>query len=244
MTKDSPIDLANDLARRMWDSRQQFLGGVTSFEDAAEIIRRRPDSVDRPLVLVDIGDNPWSGSPGDSAELLRFLLAERVSGAIHAMIVDPDSVEQCIAAGVGATVDLTLGGKTDELHGPPLPVRAYVRAISDGRYVNEGPMMAGLPVDLGPTAVLAVAIRRSTVLVTSKAETPIDLNVFRAHGIEPERARVIALKGKGHFRAAFEPIAERVVLVEGPGISGIRFPAIAVLKDQAPDLAARRGDEL
>lgn len=31
---------------------------------------------------------------------------------------------------------------------------------------------------------------------------------------------MIALEGKGHFRAAFEPIAERVVLVEGPGITG------------------------
>jgi microcystin degradation protein MlrC len=31
---------------------------------------------------------------------------------------------------------------------------------------------------------------------------------------------VLALKGKGHFRAAFEPISAQVVLVEGPGITG------------------------
>jgi len=232
--KDLAGRLANDLARRMWDARQQFLGGVTSFQDAAEIIFRRPDAVDRPLVLVDIGDNPWSGSPGDSAELLRFLLAEQVYRAIHAMIVDPDSVERCITAGVGATVDLTLGGSTDELHGPPLPVRAYVRAISDGRYVNEGPMMAGLPVDLGPTAVILCGDPPMTVLVTSKAETPIDRNVFRAHGIDPERVRVIALKGKGHFRAAFEPIAEQIVLVEGPGISGSDFRRLPFAKIRRP----------
>jgi len=28
------------------------------------------------------------------------------------------------------------------------------------------------------------------------------------------------LKGKGHFRAAFEPIVSHVILVEGPGITG------------------------
>src|SRR5262249_45023009 len=78
--------------------------------------------------------------------------------------------------------------------------------------------MTGLPVDLGPTAL--VVVDGVEVLVTTRAETPIDLNVFRAHGIDPTRRRVIALKGKGHFRAAFAPIASRVILVEGPAITG------------------------
>ncbi|MDP9370587.1 MAG: MlrC C-terminal domain-containing protein [Chloroflexota bacterium] len=103
-----------------------------------------------------------------------------------------------------------------------------MRRSSDGRYVNNGPRMAGLPVDLGPSVVLGCRHPDDTemtgpvvdVLVTSRAETPIDLNVFRAHDIEPSRRRVIGLKGKGHFRAAFEPIAREVILVEGPGITG------------------------
>ncbi|HKG25477.1 MAG TPA: MlrC C-terminal domain-containing protein, partial [Thermomicrobiales bacterium] len=89
-----------------------------------------------------------------------------------------------------------------------------------------GPMMTGLTVDLGPSALLVCRApdveggSSVEVLVTSRAETPIDLNVFRAHGIEPAGRRVIGLKGKGHFRAAFEPIASEVILVEGPGITG------------------------
>ena len=79
-------------------------------------------------------------------------------------------------------------------------------------------MMAGVGVDLGPTAVIEV--EGVLVLITSRAESPIDLNIFRSHGIEPTCLNVIGLKGKGHFRAAFEPIASRVVLVEGPGITG------------------------
>lgn len=213
-------DLAVRLAREAWERREQFLGGVTSFTDAAGIVEALPKAAAKPLVIVDIGDNPWSGSPGDSAELLRFLLARNVENAALALIVDPEAVQAGIAAGVGATISVRLGGKTDRLHGDPLPLHGYVRAISDGCYVNEGPMMAGLPVDLGPSLVLVCGEVGIEVLVTSRAETPIDLNVFRAHGIEPTRKRVIGLKGKGHFRAAFEPIAEKVVLVEGPGISG------------------------
>ncbi len=78
--------------------------------------------------------------------------------------------------------------------------------------------MAGLAVDLGPTA--AIDIDGISVIVTSRAESPIDLNIFRRHGIEPTSLDVIGLKGKGHFRAAFEPICSSVVLIEGPGITG------------------------
>ena len=126
--------------------------------------------------------------------------------------------QPAVGAGPGATVHLRLGGKTDSLHGEPIDVDAHVRLLSDGHYVNDGPMMAGVQVDLGPSAV--VLIDGIEVLVTSRAETPIDLNVFRAFGIDPTQRDVIALKGKGHFRAAFEPIASRVILVEGPGITG------------------------
>ncbi|MGH2614671.1 MAG: M81 family metallopeptidase [Thermomicrobiales bacterium] len=234
-TDDDPelaAELANELAVEAWALRDGFLGGVSSFEHAAELIHSldADDDVEMPvsgpLVLVDIADNPWTGGPGDSAELVRFLFTERVHGAAVALVRDPAVVQTAIAAGPGSEIAVDLGGKIDRLHGDPLPVRARVKLLSDGRYVNEGPMMAGLTVDLGPTALLLCEPASGpsappvAVLVTTRAETPIDLNVFRCHGLEPTRRRVIGLKGKGHFRAAFEPIARRVVLVEGPGITG------------------------
>jgi microcystin degradation protein MlrC len=215
--------LANDLADQAWKSREGFLGGVSTFDEAARTIRNANLDA-KPIVLVDIGDNPWTGGPGDNAELLRFLIAEEIPGAVVASICDPETVQQAVEAGVGATLDVTLGGKTDRLHGDSLPVRAKVKLISDGRFVNDGPMMAGVSVNLGPSVVLNCPAGGSwggvDVLVTSRAETIIDLNAFRIHGIEPTRLRVIGLKGKGHFRAAFEPIASQVILVEGPGITG------------------------
>ncbi len=237
-TDDDPAlaaEMAYALAREAWELRQGFLGGVTGWPDATVLIRdlaRGELPGTGPLVLVDIGDNPWTGGPGDSAELVRFLLATKVAGAAVALVKDPETVALARAVDPGSTIEVRLGGKTDRLHGEPLPVRAYVRLVSDGRYVNEGPMMAGVGVDLGPSAVLhCSALEGATppveVLVTSRAETPIDLNVFRAHGIEPTRRAVLGLKGKGHFRAAFEPISRRIVLVEGPGITGADLSRLA-----------------
>lgn len=225
---DLAAELAETLAHEAWERRQGFLGGVTSWADATALIRdleqgKLPGT--GPLVLVDIADNPWTGGPGDSAELVRFLLANNVADAAVALVKDPATVTQARNVPPGTTFDVLLGGKTDALHGDSLPVRARVRLISDGRYVNEGPMMSGVTVDLGPTALLECTTPDGSappvaVLVTTRAETPIDLNIFRAHGIDPTRRAVLGLKGKGHFRASFEPISRRIVLVEGPGITG------------------------
>ncbi len=248
-TDDDPdlaANLANELATEAWSLRDGFLGGVSSFEHAAELIRSLDSEEDvdmpvsGPLVLVDIADNPWTGGPGDSVELLRFLFAHGVHGAAVALVRDPEVVQQAIASGPGSQIVVELGGKTDRLHGDPLPVRAHVKLLSDGRFVNDGPMMAGLTVDLGPTALLLCEPASGTpappveVLVTTRAETPVDLNVFRCHGMEPTRHRVLGLKGKGHFRAAFEPIARRVVLVEGPGITGADLSRLTFRKVRRP----------
>ena len=207
--------LAMDVASIAWNYRHEFLGDIASWDDAANALREQCHG---PLVLVDIGDNPWTGGPGDSVELLRFLIQERVANACVASVTDPGAVARCVEAGPGATVDLCLGGHTDTLHGPPLQTRAYIKVISDGRYRNLGPMHAGVEVRLGPSVL--VVVEGIEVVVTTFAETPIDLNVFRGFGVEPTDRRVIGLKGKGHFRAAYEPIADRVMLVEGPGITG------------------------
>jgi microcystin degradation protein MlrC len=220
---------AHEIGSYAWEQRHAFLGGVTPWDQAALAIRHDASG---PTVLVDIADNPWTGGPGDSVELLRFLRGHGIRDAVVASVADPIAVRACIHAGPGSTVALNLGGHTDLLHGEPMEVEAYVRLISDGRYRNLGPMHAGVDVVLGPTAVIVVD--GIEVLVTTYAETPIDLNVFRSHGIEPSSRSVIALKGKGHFRAAFEPISSQVILVEGPGITGSDLGRLAFEKVRRP----------
>lgn len=226
---DTATRYALEIGRRAWGLREQFLGGVSTWDEAGQAIEK---STDGPVVIVDIADNPWTGGPGDSVELLRFLLDRHVRDAVVASVTDPVAVRACGHAGPGATVALNLGGHIDNLHGDPLEVEAYVRMVTDGRYRNKGPMHAGVAVNLGPTAL--IVIDGVEVLVTSHAETPIDLNVFRSHGIEPTERRVIGLKGKGHFRAAFEPIASNILLVEGPGITGSDLSRLKFTKIQRP----------
>src|SRR5690606_36437820 len=95
------------------------------------------------------------GTPGDGTVVLAELLRQ---GAAEATIVvnDPAAVQAAFAAGLGGEVAMEVGGKTDRLHGDPVPIRGRVGYLGDGRWTHEGSENAGVPVDLGPVAVLRI----------------------------------------------------------------------------------------
>ena len=79
-----------------------------------------------------------------------------------AQIVDAPAAAAAHKAGVGATIEVTLGGAVDKARFPPMKVSATVESLSRGRAILE---TMGLPLDAGPTAVLS--FENFTVLVIS-----------------------------------------------------------------------------
>ena len=86
-----------------------------------------------PIVLMDVGDNIGGGSSADSTHILGQVVERGISGFLQTLY-DPESVDACVAAGVGGTVTLDVGGKTDDMHGSPVRVTGTVRSITDGQY--------------------------------------------------------------------------------------------------------------
>ena len=184
---------------------------VEAGEAVAQAARLAADA-SRPVVIADTQDNPGGGGHGDTTGLLRALVAQKVPGAVLALINDADSAAACHAAGEGATVQLSLGGKSD---GVPFSAAVRVLRLTDGRFTNTGPMGRGNPGNLGPCALLDVAGVR--VIVVSRKTQAYDQALFRHVGIEPSTCAVLALKSSVHFRADFEPIAEAVIVAAAPG---------------------------
>jgi microcystin degradation protein MlrC len=166
----------------------------------------------RPVVLADTQDNPGGGGHGDTTELLSELVRQGAKGAVVCLINDAESVAACVKAGVGATVELSLGGKSD---GMPFACRARVEKLTDGVFTLTGPMGAGNPGNLGDTALLDVQGVR--VMVASRKMQALDQAILRHVGIEPTECPIIALKSSVHFRADFGPIAEQVIVAIAPG---------------------------
>jgi microcystin degradation protein MlrC len=167
-------------------------------------------------ILVDVGDNLGAGTPGDGTVLLKELLAQ---GARDTLILlpDPESVAQCIAEGVRNRVRLKVGGKSDKFHGEPVEIEGAVRLVSDGIFRNIGPMRDGVLDDQGRTAV--VDSGGVTVVLTEHRLPMWNLEQLRSIGIEPTRLRIIVVKAAVAYRAAYGPIASRIIEADTPGLS-------------------------
>ena len=209
---------ADELAAICWERRADFTIRPTPVADAiAEAMAAPPGSV---YVLADIADSGASGTAGDGTVVLQGLLEAGARSAAVAQIMDRDAVAACITAGVGNAVTLSVGGRHDGLHGPPVEVTGKVRLIHEGSFSLAGPMGAGTIASRGRTVVLEIGDPDGIELqLTELRGHPHDLNYFRAFGIEPTERRILVLKSAAHFRAAFEPIATKVIEVDAPGIS-------------------------
>ena len=108
---------------------------------------------------------------------------------------------------------LELGGKTDpRFGGGPLDLEARILLLGDGAYVGDGPMIGGLKGSWGRMAVIKV--QDIEILVVTAPQQALDLQQFRAFGIDPAAKRVVALKSMQHFRASFTPIAREILVVD------------------------------
>jgi len=76
------------------------------------------------------------------------------------------------------------------------------------------------------------------VAVTSKRMQALDQAPFRHLGIEPSEQKILALKSTCHFRAEFEPIAEKVIVVIAPG-GYLADPAQVSLSPPPPGVRLR-----
>ena len=209
------------MAADIWERRHEVLNDYLTVEAAAAVAAGF-DPRHGPLVIADYADNPGAGGYGDSTALLGALLGAGIRNACFGPMVDVEAVQVLHGVKVGAHISLALGGKTDAAFGGgPLMLEGELVSISDGHYVGDGPILGGLSRSYGPSAILRVG--GIEILIVTIAKQMLDLQQFRAFGIEPKRKQVIALKSMHHFRAAFEPIAGQVVVCDSGALCTLHY---------------------
>ena len=223
--------LADGLMDEVWQRRAESTLKLISVEAAMAQARTVRDGK-RPLVLADFTDNPGGGGYGDATNLLRGMVAAGLENAAFAPISDPAAVRECQAAGEGSTVHLVLGGKIDPSFGPPLPLSGTVRRLGSGDFVCDGPMWKGLAMSMGPCAVLRAG--GIDIVIASNRFQITDLQQFLSLGIDPRRKAVVALKSAQHFRAAYEPIARAVIIVDSGALTTPDFRRFTYRKLRRP----------
>jgi microcystin degradation protein MlrC len=207
-------DVASAAAAEMFDVVMAHDWRVTRSSPVDAVTEAMASSA-RPVVLADVADNIGGGSPGDGTALLAELLARGAVGAV-VTIADADVALQAATAGPGAILEARVGGKTDHLHGEPVPIGGRVVRVSDGRYRTTGTWMTGQEFSMGTTAVIDAG--GVTVVVTERATPPFHREQLTSLGIEPAEVAIIVAKGAVAWRSAFGDVAGHVIEVDTPGI--------------------------
>jgi microcystin degradation protein MlrC len=132
-------------------------------------------------------------------------------------LCDPGAVQACATAGLGASVDLSVGGKTDLLHGQPVAVSAQVRHLDDGKFEDSGVTHGGFRhFDAGHRALLAT-VDGNYILLTSRPMGNTSRAELSSVGLRLEDLQVIVAKGVQSPRGAYEPIAAEMIQLSTPG---------------------------
>lgn len=203
------------LARRAWDRRAEFVGDIPSPTAALQLALAEPKG---PVVLMDVGDNIGGGSSADSTVILAEARRLGVRSYLQTLY-DPEAVAACVAAGVGNTLTLAVGGKTDSLHGRPVEVTGKIRLISDGQFEDPRPTHGGWRHFNGGTTVVLETTEDHTLVLTSRRIGNTSIQQMYSLGIRPEEKRVVVAKGVVSPRPAYQPIAARIILVNTPGVT-------------------------
>ena len=240
ITDDNPAQaqkVCADLLDFAWAEREKFVYEVESLDTSMNHAQRAADEPgDGPVILLDHYDNTASGGTMDTTEVLSAILAAGLEDVAIFGFYDPDVVAQMIAAGVGAEVTVTLGGKLPmpalQEQSAPLTLSGEVKLISNGKFKAQVAMARGLTINMGHCAVLSVG--SVDIAIVSRHVEPYDPECLRTLGMEPTQRKYLMLKSRIHYRVGFKPIAKKVIECAGRGVCTSNYSDVNFVNVRRP----------
>jgi microcystin degradation protein MlrC len=235
-TADGNAELAERMARQLagelWRRREQLITvrPVYGIDDGVKEAMSRQE---KPVLLVDLGDDPGSACPADSPAVLESLL--RLGARDCAVTIrDPQVVAAGLRAGVGATLTMSVGATADRRFYQPVEVSGKVRLIDDGRYMILGPTHGGWGREVSPEAFREANVGPRVVLrlgdkidvIFSQRRTGKDRDFFKSTGIILEEKQIIVVKSNQAHRASFDPVVASTIELDTPGVSTVNYESL------------------
>lgn len=214
VTTDQDVQLAESLTKELiqmaWERRERFIVPEVSVKEA---VRQSLQSDEGPDIFIEGSDNVGGGAPADATHTLQHLTDLPQKSLI--VIRDVEAVRLAHQLGVGGILDCQIGGKSDNLHGDPVPIKGKIRLLFDGVYDHVGPYMTGQRADMGRTAVVEAG--NLTVILTENRSAPWDLGHVLSVGLRPQDFKIIVVKSAVAWKTAFGTFAKKEFYVDTPG---------------------------
>ncbi len=200
------------LGREIWSLRHQTGARQSSLPAALDQLQAW--HAGPPIVVADIADNAGGGASSDSTFILAGLLERGIGNVALGGFYDLGAIQVCRDAGVGARLNLRVGGKLGPASGQPVDLAVTVRAIRADHaqsVLGLGPRACGWGVWVSTDEGLDI------VLISERTQV-FGTDLYTGLGIELGRKRAVVVKSSQHFHAAFAPLASQVLYVETPGL--------------------------
>ncbi|WP_241291080.1 M81 family metallopeptidase [Burkholderia stabilis] len=207
--------VAAQLAREFWELRDATRPAWLDIDSGLD----RALAVEGgPVVLADVADNPGGGAPCDSTFILRRVVERRIANVAIGCFWDLGAIQICKDAGVGATLNLRIGGKCSVYSGDPIDLRVTVRSVVE-RHTQS---IMGLEQPLG-RAVWVEADNGLDLALISVRTQVLGVDAFTGLGIDFAGKTLVVVKSTQHFQTDFAPRAKAIFHIAAPGALTMDF---------------------
>jgi microcystin degradation protein MlrC len=212
-------DAVASVAGAAWTMRERFRRDTIDLDTATRLALAAGRDGGQPAIFADVADNPGGGGRGNTSWLLESFHRAGVTQCAIGMMFDPPLVADAVAVGVGGRLIAHFNRAEPSVFSRPYAAEAEVLALTDGQFTGSVGMAAGMPVNLGSSALLAIGGLKVTV--ASHRTQVLGIDYFTHAGVDPATVRSYVVKSRGHFRAGFTGFAapERVYEVATPGLT-------------------------
>lgn len=199
------------IAESFWPNRHHMQVPLISLDEMANRMLAADQGT---IAIVDAADATSSGASGDSNAILKKLIECGYRGRTLLPIVDASAVLQAFEAGVGATIQIQVGGTLDAGRFRPMKIEGKVRHLSDGLFRSES---FGEVWDSGPSAILECD--NFTLAISSRAVSLYDRSFFYSLGQNPRNFDAVVVKSPHCQHHMFADWCQEMLNVDAPGSS-------------------------
>ena len=211
----------------MISNKGLFVG--TKHEIASLI--NKVNTIEKPVLLLDMGDNVGGGAPGNSIYLLNQL---EDAGIKNTFICIYDSV--CVATlmdvEIGASVEINFGESHEKVEAKKRQVTLVWKG--HGKFDEHKPRHGGqIHFDMGNIAIVKTN-NQDVVMLTSLRIAPYSLVQLTAFNIDPASFNAIVAKGVNAPIAAYADVCKNVIQMNTPGVTQADVTQLNYKKRRVP----------
>lgn len=209
-------------------SNKESFNGIK--KDTLKIINNINEN-EKPVLLLDMGDNVGGGAPGNSIFLLDQLEDVGIKNSFIC-IYDPSSVNVLKNIVLGESIQLQFGSRPDNIKVKKRNITLIWKGC--GRFDELTPRHGGqIHFDMGDIAIVKTE-NEDVVMLTTLRTPPYSLQQLTAFGINPSSFSAIVAKGVNAPIAAYSSVCKKFLQMNTPGVTQADMTKLIYKKRKIP----------